>query len=141
MAEDRTKGEEILIKRDRMRQECRPIKRTKEEGEPSKNKLSLDPISTENQDTEETTEVLEFGDHRDLIQRELFIQHMQEAIEVEVNIAEERSQKISGLVQPPRTVHLTKNQPDISSESLQQKNASVTRPNGKDQEGKDGNMR
>lgn len=58
MAEDRTKGEENLIKRDQMRQECRPIKRTMEEGEPSKNKLSLDPISTENQDTEETTEVL-----------------------------------------------------------------------------------
>lgn len=83
----------------------------------------------------------EFGDHRDLIQQELFIQYTQEAIEVEVNIAEEPSQKISGLVQPPRTVHLTKNQPDISSESLQQKNASVTRPNGKDQEGEDGNMR
>ncbi|CAA2955294.1 Hypothetical predicted protein [Olea europaea subsp. europaea] len=172
-----------------------------EEGETSKNKLSLDPTSTENQVIGKMTEVLtemnenkdepqkqtppsivetevetvlleedgklteqilvqhqdgclslerntetyllpqEFGDHRDLIQQEIFIQHVQEAIEVEMNISEEQIQKTNTLVQPPSQVDLNDNQIADFFELLQQKIFSVTRPNGEDLEGEDGKMR
>ncbi|CAA3024617.1 Hypothetical predicted protein [Olea europaea subsp. europaea] len=58
MVEDKTRGEENLLKRSWVRQEYRPIVRLMEKGEPSKNNLPLDPVSTKYHVTDEDVEIM-----------------------------------------------------------------------------------
>ncbi|CAA2988940.1 Hypothetical predicted protein [Olea europaea subsp. europaea] len=72
------------------------------------------------------TPLHEFGDYRDILQHEIFIQHVKEAIEVEVGITEEPIQEMNGTAQPPSQMELNDYQPNVSAELLQQRKSAVT---------------
>ncbi|CAA3002898.1 Hypothetical predicted protein, partial [Olea europaea subsp. europaea] len=107
-----------------MRQVYRPIVRTMEEEETSKNKLSLDPTSTENQVTREITEVLTgMNENKDEPKKQMPPSIME--TEVETVLLEEDGK-------------LTE---QILVQHQDGKKFPVTCPNGEDLESEDGKMR
>ncbi|CAA2994242.1 Hypothetical predicted protein [Olea europaea subsp. europaea] len=92
------------------------------------------------ENTGNETPLQEFGNYRDILQLEVFIQHVKEAIEVEVGITEEPIQETNGTAQPPSQMELNDYQPDVSAELLQQRKSAVKCTIGGDLEDKHGKM-